>query len=112
MRDLLEASDKLEPVAEAESGGRAIELVLELEPDMVLMDVWMPGLDGMAAAREIKARRPETVLILTSTTHPDELPLGADDHFVDAVVWKSDLKSRLLDEIWLGSREQVGAIDA
>lgn len=106
MRTLLEATDNLEAFAEADSAERAIELVPELEPDMVLMDIWMPGMDGMAATREIKARRPATVVVLTSTTHPSELPVTADDLEADAVVWKSDLEPRLLDDIWLRSGDK------
>lgn len=106
MRTLLEATDNLDPVAEADSAERAIELVTEVEPDMVLMDIWMSGMDGMAAAREIKVRRPATVVVLTSTTHPAELPVAAADLDADAVVWKSDLAPGLLDEIWLRSGNQ------
>lgn len=104
MRDLLEATEHLEVVAEAESAEQAIKLATELEPGMVLMDIWMPGMDGMAAVREIKARVPETVVVLTSTTHPDEFPLRPEDVGADAVIWKSDLQPALLDELWLRSR--------
>ena len=103
MRDLLAATEHLEVVAEAESAQAAIELAGEIEPGMVLMDIWMPGMDGMSAVQEIKARLPDTVVVLTSTTHPDELPLRPDDLGADAVVWKSDLRPALLDDIWLRS---------
>ena len=104
MRAVLEATDNLEVVGEAATAEQAIELVRELEPGMVLMDIWMPGMDGMAAVREIKARVPETVVVLTSTTHPDELPLRREDLGADAVIWKSDLQPALLDDLWLRSR--------
>ena len=91
MRDLLAATEHLEVVAEAESAQAAIELAGEIEP----------GMDGMSAVQEIKARLPDTVVVLTSTTHPDELPLRPDDLGADAVVWKSDLRPALLDDIWL-----------
>ena len=107
MRDLLAATEHLEVVAEAESAQAAIELAGEIEPGMVLMDIWMPGMDGMSAVQEIKARLPDTVVVLTSTTHPDELPLRPDDLGADAVVWKSDLRPTLLDEIWLRSSSSV-----
>ena len=103
MRDLLEATECLEVVAEAQSAEEAIELASEIEPGMVLMDIWMPGLDGMSAVRELKARLPEVVVVLTSTTHPDELPLRPDDLGANAVLWKSDLQPALLDDIWLRS---------
>ena len=106
LRDLVSATCELEAVAEADSGERAIEAARETEPDMILMDVWMPGIGGIAAAREIKAGRPSTLVVLISTTHPDELPLQPDDTPRDAVVWKSQLEPRLLDDIWLRHRDQ------
>ncbi len=106
LRELLCATRELETVAEADSGERAIEAVQETEPDIVLMDVSMPGMGGIAAAREIKAGRPSTLVVLISTTHPDELALGPDDISADAVVWKSELEPRLLDEIWVRYRDQ------
>jgi len=101
MRDLVEATENLEVVAEAASAEQAIELVREIEPGMILMDIWMPGGDGMSAVREIKALMPETVVVLTSTTRPDELPLRVQDVGADAVIWKSDLEPALLDALWL-----------
>jgi DNA-binding NarL/FixJ family response regulator len=70
------------------------------------MDVRMPGIGGIEAAERRKARSPSTVLVLVSTTHPDELPLRRADTFVDAVIWKSRLRPRLLDEIWLQLRDR------
>ena len=61
LRDLVCSTRELEPVAEAQSGERAIEAVREIEPDIVLLDVWMPGIGGIAAAREIKAGRPSSL---------------------------------------------------
>ena len=106
LRDLVSATRELEGVAEADSGERAIEVVRETAPDIVLMDVWMPGMGGIAAAREIKAFRPSTLVVLISTTHPAELPLEPDDVSADAVVWKSQLAPGLLDDIWLRYRDQ------
>lgn len=103
--ELVCATRELEAVAEAHSGERAIEAVRETEPDIVLMDVWMPGMGGIAAAREIKAGRPSTLVVLISTTHPDELPLEPDDVCADAVVWKSELDPRMLDNIWVRYRD-------
>lgn len=112
MHKLLAATDNLESVGEAESAEEAIELAGEVEPDMVLMDVWLRGMDGIAAARAIKASRPETVVVLTSTTRPDDLPLEDDDRVADAVVWKSHLEPRLLEEIWLRSGDQGSSAPA
>ena len=73
---------------------------------MVLMDVRMPGLGGIAAARQIKASRPSTLIVLISTARPDELPRDAHDTFADAVIWKIELDPRLLDDVWLRYRDQ------
>jgi DNA-binding NarL/FixJ family response regulator len=104
LRDVVEATGHLQVAGEARSGEGAIAAARDLQPDVVLMDVWMPGLGGIRAAEQIKATRASTVIVLVSTTHPDELPLGPADGFADAVVWKSLLEPRLLDEIWLRHR--------
>lgn len=50
-----------------------------MHPDLVLMDVRMPGIGGIGAAERIKACSPSTVVVLISTTLPDELPLRVAD---------------------------------
>ena len=52
---ILDARDDLEVVGEAENGEQAVQLALERDPDVVLMDVRMPSLDGVAATRQIVA---------------------------------------------------------
>jgi DNA-binding NarL/FixJ family response regulator len=67
LRGFFELLDDLEVVGEAEDGRRAVELVAELAPDVVLMDLLMPVMDGIAATAEIKARFPDVeVVALTS----------------------------------------------
>jgi NarL family two-component system response regulator LiaR len=63
----LQAYDDLELVGEAESSERALRLCEQLQPDVVLMDLVLPGMDGTAATRTIRERWPQTqVLALTS----------------------------------------------
>ncbi len=63
----IELQDDIEMVGEASNGREAIARVAELHPDVVLMDLVMPGMDGVAATREIKAQYPDTVVLaLTS----------------------------------------------
>mgnify|MGYP001089104399 CR=1 FL=1 len=81
--------------------GGSLETVMAEQPDIVVMDVWMPGLGGLKAAEQIKAARPSTVIVLISATHPDELPVRSTDRFADAVLWKSSLDPKLLDALWL-----------
>ena len=73
-RTILSKEADLEVVDEAETGREALNLCRSLRPDLVLMDVRMPEMDGLAATRAIKAERPSTsVLILTTYENPDYL---------------------------------------
>ncbi|MBZ0288086.1 MAG: response regulator transcription factor [Anaerolineae bacterium] len=75
IRMLLESDPELEIVGEGENGEDAIRLSKEYSPDVVLMDVTMPGVDGVEATRQIKARTPDQA-ILALTIHE-----GADYFF-------------------------------
>ena len=97
---LVEAANGLDSVGAVGSGEAAIDAVAELGPDLVLMDVVMPGLGGIGAARQIKESSPSTLVVLVSTTHPDDLPREARECLADEIVWKSDLRPALLQEIW------------
>ncbi len=87
LRTLLPLLEAIDIVGEAENGQKAIELAAALQPDVILMDVEMPVVDGLAATRSIKQQYPACRIIILSI-HNDEAICakarlaGADD-FVD-----------------------------
>jgi DNA-binding NarL/FixJ family response regulator len=100
VRQLVEKAPSLTVIGEADCGETAVALTRELEPDVVLMDVRMPGIGGIVATRTIKELRPSTLVLLISTTHPDQLTNAVEESQADAIVWKSDLRPQLLEDIW------------
>ncbi len=68
---LLQATPGIEPVADAADGAEAIRLAARHRPEVVLMDLRMPNVDGVQATREIRAAQPETEIVVL-TTHADE----------------------------------------
>jgi DNA-binding NarL/FixJ family response regulator len=68
---LLDAAADIKPVAAAADGEEAVALAARHRPDVVLMDLRMPRLDGVEATRQILAQRPETEIVVL-TTHADE----------------------------------------
>ena len=74
MRDFLDLHDDLEVVGEATDGDGAFEAAATLHPDVVVMDLLMPGLDGIAATAQIKARHPAIeVVAITSFIEEDRI---------------------------------------
>jgi len=71
LRMMLDAEPDLEVVAEAQSGEEALELIADCRPDVVIMDVTMPGMGGPAATRALRERYPD-IPILALTIHEDE----------------------------------------
>lgn len=73
-RAVVSVTDGFEVVAEAESGEEAVELAHEMHPDVVLMDVHLPGIDGLTACRAIVDDHPATTVLLLSTYQEEDVP--------------------------------------
>ncbi|HPL81997.1 MAG TPA: response regulator transcription factor, partial [Anaerolineaceae bacterium] len=62
----------IEVIGEASNGYEAIQIAQNLLPDVILMDLLMPGMDGVEATRQIKAKLPDTEVIVLTSYHEDE----------------------------------------
>ena len=77
LRAVLSSDETIEVVGEATTGRHAIERVRALRPQVVLMDVRMPDLDGIAATREVLASSPEVKVVILTTFEQDDYVFGA-----------------------------------
>ena len=103
LRQLLELSGVVEVVAEAGSGVDAVRLAADLSPEVVIMDLEMPGMDGYEAAREIKTRQlARRVVILSVHAGPMEMEqartAGADSFVTKGARYEILLEAILAED--------------
>jgi two-component system, NarL family, invasion response regulator UvrY len=106
-RDVIDATPGFEAIGEACSGEEALGLVDKLEPEMVLVDVRMPGMDGIETAERIREVHPGVVVVLISIEDPADVPAGARTCGAAALVRKQDFKPRLLQRLWVAHGSPV-----
>jgi DNA-binding NarL/FixJ family response regulator len=99
LRVLLDAEDDLEVVGEATTGRQAIDRAKELHPDVILMDVRMPQVDGVAATREIVSWTPRPRVLVLTTFDLDEVVDDALDAGADGFLLKRATPEQLIDGI-------------
>ena len=89
-----------EHVGEATSGPDALELAGAVHPDLVLLDVRMPGMDGIETARRMVALDSHTVVVLVSLEETPDLPASLATVGAAVHLRKQDLSTSALQEIW------------
>ena len=99
-REVVEAAGDFEVVGEASSGEESVDQARSLQPDLVLMDVNLPGIDGPEATKRILAAAAGTKVLLLSTYEEDELSDRAKECGASGYVPKSAFDPDRLVEEW------------
>ena len=95
-RQVVELTPGFAVAGEAESGEEAVRLAIELRPRLVLMDINLPGINGIEATRQIVAAAPETIVVLLSTYRESDLPADALECGAHRYVHKEDFEPGVL----------------
>ncbi|MEX2458558.1 MAG: response regulator transcription factor [Actinomycetota bacterium] len=100
-RTVVELTDGFEVVGEAETGEASVQAASDLRPDLVLMDVNLPGIDGLEATRQILANGGGSVVVLLLSTYEyDEYAPRAAESGAAAYIPKSEFEPDRLEEAW------------
>jgi len=107
-RMVVDATDGFEVVGEAETGESSVEMARELAPDLVLMDVNLPGINGLDATRQILSDRSDSVIVLLLSTYEEEeyAPRAAECG-ASAYVPKAVFGPDRLESAWAAANEPV-----
>lgn len=107
LRQLLEVLDDLNVIGEAEDGDSAIEQTSDLLPDVVLMDLVMPGMNGVEATRQIREISPHTQVVVLTSHHEDALVFPAIKAGALSYLLKSSLPEEVIDAVRSAARHEA-----
>ncbi len=99
-REVVNATDGFEVVGETETGEESVVATGRLHPNLVLMDVHLPGIDGLEASRRIRATYPKVAVLLLSTYDPEELAARIAGSGAVAFISKAAFDPDRLMEVW------------
>ena len=107
IRSYLETIKDFEVVGEAESGETAVKMVSELIPDIVLLDLIMPGMDGVETTRQIKKISPRTQVVVLTSYHEDVHIFPALKAGATSYILKDMKMEKLVDALQRAVRNEV-----
>jgi NarL family two-component system response regulator YdfI len=107
LRLILETEEEFEIAAEAADGAEALRLCEEFSPDVVLMDLRMPGMDGLTAIEKLRSTRPEIAVVILTTFNEDDLMLRGLQAGARGYLLKDTDRLALFDTIRAAARGET-----
>ena len=107
LRLILETEDDFELVAEAVDGAEALNLCKKLNPDVVLMDLRMPNMDGLTAIERLRAEQPGIAVVILTTFNEDDLMFRGLQAGAHGYLLKDTDRSTLFDTIRAAARGET-----
>lgn len=107
LRLILETAEDIEVVGEAMDGAECLELVPTLKPDVVLMDLQMPRMDGITAIGHLRKNFPEIAIVILTTYNEDDLMIRGLQAGARGYLLKDSSRENLLDAIHAAARGET-----
>ena len=98
-RQILDAYPDLQIIGEASSGELALELITQLHPDVVLMDIRLPGMNGIEVTRQLTRDHPDIRVLMVSAYDEDEYVRGALEAWADGYLSKTAPGKELVEAV-------------
>jgi DNA-binding NarL/FixJ family response regulator len=96
IREVLKLFPNLEVIGEVESGEQAIEFVNKSQPDLVLMDISLPGMNGLECTRVLRGRYPKIAVFVITSNRPEDYRNSAIDAGASEYIPKSQIRKELV----------------
>lgn len=107
LRLILETAEDIEVVGEAGDGAECLRLVPELQPDLILMDLQMPHMDGITAIGHLRRDHPAIAIVILTTYNEDDLMIRALQAGARGYLLKDSSRENLLDAIHAAARGET-----
>jgi two-component system, NarL family, response regulator YdfI len=107
LRLILETADGIDIVGEASDGAECLQLVPELKPDVVLMDLQMPRMDGITAIDHLRNEHPEIAIVILTTYNEDDLMVRGLQAGARGYLLKDTNRESLLDTIYAAAKGET-----